>query len=204
MRNALLFLLVILLGSAATVCAQEETQAAKGSLPFEPFTTSKPVAGAENYVVRLSEFRVDGESKEPVSLERLKTAEKSALKGDVELVQSLRLQLIQGREGFAQFGLRVPVVVSTTRNSRFPDLNQYRLENVGTVIHALAEPHDGKILLKIEYEWSRMAEVVEKDTPREIVSGVVRSEALLEPGKPQVLTSRSGETSTIVVVEIEN
>jgi hypothetical protein len=173
------------------------------SAVFDPFTASKPVDGAQSYMVRITEFRINGESEEPVSLERLKTAEKTALKGDIEQVQSLRINIIQGREAFAQFGLREPVVVSTMRNSRSPDMHTYRLENVGTAVRALAEPHDEKILLKIEFEWSRMREAVEKDKPQQIVSGVVRSEVLLEAGKPQVLSSKSGETSTVLVVEIE-
>ena len=79
--------------------------------------------------------------------------------------EQLHLTLYDGLKARAQFGRRVPIVTGTS-STRFGNVNNITMENVGTLIGVLPRyrQETGDVVLELEYESSRIGPTDDSST----------------------------------------
>lgn len=195
MRSAIL----ILVGSmpASTVSVAQE---------FEPRDTpaESPAAGLQSYVVQLTEFQLESSSDPKLTADNIvQSFDEMANEGKLEVVQIIRLSALERRETMVQFGKMVTVTsaVLPAGPGRGESRRTQQLE-VGTLARLTAEPQEGKVLLQLSYEASRVEGDGHEDSPPEIRRIQFHTSLLIEPGKPVLVGGVSIEETSFLLVSI--
>ena len=174
-----------------------------GKIEVEVTPEKKPIAALHSYIVKLTEFRMKGPVQDlPATASFIQSFAKLQKEDKVEVLETVRLSVVEGHESMANFGSRMPNTTNTS--SAFQGRQRaYTYTNVGTLIKATAESQEGKVLLKLTYESSRFDKQQDEERPADILTTVVNTSVLLEPGQDALLASTSANKSTLLLISIE-
>jgi hypothetical protein len=76
-------------------------------------------------------------------------------------------------------------------------------QEIGTLVRLSVESRDGKVLVKLNYEASRLAEHSKEDMLPDTDSVQVSTTLLTTPGRPMLIGSASSDTSSLLLVTVE-
>jgi hypothetical protein len=194
MRCIALSMVVSMFVSAVCV-AQEDSQCDAGA--------ATPGPAVQSYVVQLTEFRLKSSSDPAMTAnEVVKSFEEMSADGGVDVVEIVRLSALAGHESTVQFGKMTNAPVAVTYGGGFGSARQFQRQSVGTLVRVTAVPQEGKVLLKLSYEASRLATAGPEDRPPDNSTVQFNTTLLIEPGKPTLVAGTSAETTTFLVVSI--
>ncbi len=171
----------------------------------------EPPAGVEavrprTYVFQIAEIRTaEAAPVELTSAEVLKwleEAQKSGQKsGQIELLETVRLTVIEGQKSLAQFGRSVPVV---TGESQTVEGRRQILErrDFGTIVNLVAKAIGDAVGVELGYEAARPSDGTDGG-PAEMTTTQVKSKLIVEPGKPTLVTAKSSKSGTYLVLILE-
>ncbi len=128
--------------------------------PSNVFAASDPSVKAEqSFLVQFTEFRFKhAPDVSRTSSEIVQSFDQLNKEGKIELVQTVRLNVLEYHENMVQIGKNVSVVSGVTRTAQGLQQQSRQSMSIGTIVQVKATPQDGKILLKVAYTASRMAE----------------------------------------------
>lgn len=124
-RSFLSWALICLLTS--TSFAQEQkvdvevkpTHAAR-SISVDVETKKKPVAALHSYVVKITEFRMNGHADEALPTKDIALSfEKLQKEGKADVLETVRLSVLEDHESMMQVGSREPIVTATNTSAAF-------------------------------------------------------------------------------------
>jgi hypothetical protein len=159
MRQTFLFLALICLTTSASL---GQTSPEK---PAAPPATPKKNLHAVSVTVTIVEAppsRLPADESAGTLLKRIKKLEAG---GELSSWTRIRLSVVEGTSGFAQFGERTPRV-SGRAVARGRTLKSYVLENVGTLVGCTARVVGDTVIAELNVEQSRIVPpLVESDKP---------------------------------------
>jgi type II secretory pathway component GspD/PulD (secretin) len=118
-----------------------------------------------------------------------------------EVVEQIRLAVLEGAEGKAQLGRNTAVNVGTSSNAA-GQVRAFNDRAVGTTVNVLPRFEDGLLLLSFVYETSRLDGSGADDRPPDIVTYQISSELLVELNRPTLVASTSVAPSSYLVVQV--
>lgn len=161
-----------------------------------------PESTLRSYVVQLTEFRWKGSADLALSPRELVRAVDQLRKdGKLDVIETVRLSALENHESMAQFGKSVAIVTGVA------DTGQGRVRNVGfhqvgTMVKLTAVPKDGKVVLELQYEASRLNGEGAADLPSSTLTTQFKTTLMIEPGTPTLVGSTTAQPSSLLVVSI--
>lgn len=195
-------------------------QQARPTLPSAPPQSSPnpsnatSVAGApagvkaeQMYVIQFTEFRMKkGGDPNLSEQEILQSYEALVKEGRLELLESIRMSVLEYYEGMVQFGKNKNLPVGVVNTNQGRSVNTVSTA-IGTLLRVTATPQDEKILVKISFEASRFplefdSEDPDNTTSPDILKVVYGSTLLMEVGKPSLIFGTGSDNTDFMVVTI--
>jgi hypothetical protein len=172
--------------------------------PSNVFAAPDPSVKAEqSFLVQFTEFRfkyatdVSRTSSEIVqSFDQLNKEEK------IELVQTVRLTVLEHHENMVQIGKNASIISGVSRTAQGLQQQSRQSVSVGTLVQVKATPQDGKVLLKVAYTASRMNDKEPEEKQSDIATVTYNSTLLLEIGKATLVGGVTSDTNNFLMVTI--
>lgn len=102
-----------------------------------------------------------------------------------------------------QFGRRATVTVGrTSAGPGRPTARHTQQQEVGTQVRVLASQQEGKVLLKLSYNASRLEGEGTEDSPPDTSTVQFDTTLLLEPGTPTLVGGTSSKTGSYLLVSV--
>ena len=170
--------------------------------------TSSPLApsnvkGEQSYFLLLREFRI----KMPLDYnltapEIAKSFDQLKKDGKVELIDTIRLTVLENNESMVMFGKRTNVTTGVGRTPQgLRQISQASFQ-LGTSVRATVSPQDSKVLLKLSYDASRLEGVATEETPPDTITVQFSTSLLLELGMPTLVGGSTAEETDFLMVTI--
>ena len=171
--------------------------------PSNVFSAPDPSVKAEqSFLVQFTEFRFKHAPEvSRTSSEIVQSFDQLNKDGKIELVQTVRLNVLEYHENMVQIGKNVSVVSGVTRTPQGQQQSRQSM-SIGTLVQVKATPQDGKVLLKVAYTASRMDDSETEDKPSDIATITFNSAHLLEIGKATLLGGVTSDTNNFLMVTI--
>jgi hypothetical protein len=180
------------------------SQAAAQDDKLQPPMPSPPVTSLASYVIQVTELHtnvpIDAKMDSKELLGKLEQLKKD---GTVELLETVRLSALEGQESMAQFGRQAAVTAGTSQVVPGRAVRNIHMTQVGTLVRVTARRHEGKVLLKLTYEASRLGEQANQDSPPDVVSVQCNTTLAVAPGQTVLAGSMFSATSTLLLVSVE-
>jgi hypothetical protein len=171
--------------------------------PSNVFAASDPSVKAEqSFLVQFTEFRFKhAPDVSRTSSEIVQSLDQLNKDGKIELVQTVRLNVLEYHENMVQIGKNVSVVSGVTRTAQGQQQSRQSM-SLGTLVQVKATPQDGKVLLKVAYTASRMDDNESEEKPSDIATITFNSTLLLETGKATLVGGVTSDTNNFLMVTI--
>ncbi|MEO8269081.1 MAG: hypothetical protein ABI557_05140 [Aureliella sp.] len=130
-----------------------------------------------------------------------KDFEKLAAAGSLYLVETVSLTLVEKHQTNVQFGKTVAVTMGVT-NSQFGKTRNSTQIPLGTSVKATAEPLGDKVLLKLDYQASRITGEVNEDETPDVEQIQIDTSILLKLGQRVTVAGNSREDSKFLLVSV--
>jgi hypothetical protein len=158
-----------------------------------------PESTLRSYVVQLTEFRWKG-STDPALSPRVivRAVDQLRKDGKLDVIETVRLSALENHESMAQFGKSVPMTtgVADTRQGRVRNVD---FQQVGTMVKLTAVPKDGKVVLELQYEASRLNGEGAGDLPPSTLTTQFKTTPMIEPGTPTSIWPHMSREHTLLV-----
>jgi hypothetical protein len=192
-RFFLLGMVALLIGIVTTSPSAQEPAA----------TASSPNNNASNLVATLTEYRFKTQIDPKIdTTELLKQTEELKKQGSLESIETLRVSFREGTEFTFQHGKQVPFVTGTSVSASGKTIQNIQMREVGLILKLRATKAEGKINVDLEYDAARLEEPKD-DLPATVSKMRVGTKLLLESKKPVIVSNTSGDTSSILLLQIE-
>ncbi len=160
----------------------------------------------KSYDVLLTDFQWQSPDPQITSQEIVKSFDQLKDDGKLSSIETVRLSVLEGHECMVQFGKTVAVVVGRTGDQiGRPGAVSTRDTKIGTILRVKANTRsDDTVLLKIEYEASRLSDAdmnVEIGSP-EINVRKVGMSVVVKPGTPILLGGTSADPTSYMMLSI--
>jgi len=186
--------LFVVLTLAACLAAFTSTRA-----DDEPAGAKKPL---RSYTITVVEFHL--KNGEDLSLSAATIAqdfEKLSKRGDVSLVETVRLTAIEGYQASAMFGKMVAIVQGVTTGVNGKSRNMVQ-RSLGTTLKVTAQSQDEKVLLKLNYQTTRMDGEAKKDAAQDMSTVAIDTNLLLKLDGRVVVAGTTESASTFLLVTV--
>lgn len=155
------------------------------------------------YVVQLTEFRMKRASDVKMTAgEIIKEFEEKKDKGDIEIVETIRMSTLANFESMVQVGRKVTVVTGVMNAPGRAPVRQMQNQMVGTMVRLTAEPRDSKTMLRLSYEASRLDGEGEEDIPPDIKTFQIETSLLVDPAKLVLVGGSNADSTSYLVVSV--
>lgn len=201
MRSMLCLMLGLAFCHVATANWANGQELGRGNRDAEPRRERRPVA---TYFVQVAEAKTQEEP--PAELgdqELLAWLETARKEKKIELMEMVRVSVVDGFDAIAKFGKRVPIVTGTTNNSQGTARN-YNMHDFGTILKVRAEAVGEEIRVEIDYEASRIEGEAPADAPPKIEQTQFNTTVVTKPDTPVLLFADSADKKgrfLILIVE---
>lgn len=187
----------------ALCCWLASPVAAQDAAPT-PQTPPPPRATGPSWIVQVTELRTSVPLDPKKDADGLQ-AELEQLKkdGKVEMIETIRLSALEGLQAMAQFGRQAAVTTGTAQGMPGRTVRNIQMMQVGTMVRVTAAQQEGKVLLELSYEASRLGEPRNEDTPPDIISVTCNTTLAVSPGQTVLAGGMSSNQSTFLLVSIE-
>ena len=171
--------------------------------PSSVFAAPDPSVKAEqSFHLQFTEFRFKHSPEvSRTSNEIVQSFDQLNKEGKIELVQTVRLNVLEYHENTVQIGKNVSVVSGVTRTAQGQQQSRQSM-SIGTLVQVKATPQDGKVLLKVAYTASRMDDNESEEKPSDIATITFNSTHLLEFGKATLVGGVTSDTNNFLMVTI--
>ena len=188
---------------AATRSEFSQSPQFQSGRPSNVFAASDPSVKAEqSFLVQFTEFRFKhAPDVSRTSNEIVQSFEQLNKEGKIELVQSVRLNVIEYHENMVQISKNVSVVSGVTQTALGQQRSRQSM-SIGTLVQVKATPQDSKVLLKVAYTASRMDDNEPEEKPSDIATITFNSTLLLEIGKASLIGGVTSDTNNFLMVTI--
>ena len=172
--------------------------------PSNVFSAPDPSVKAEqSFLVQFTEFRFKHAPEvSRTSSEIVQSFDQLNKDGKIELVQTVRLNVLEYHENMLQIGKNASVISGITRTAQGMQQQSRQSVSVGTLVQVKATPQDSKVLLKVAYTASRMDDSETEDKPSDIATITFNSAHLLEIGKATLVGGVTSDTNNFLMVTI--
>jgi len=127
--------------------------------------------------------------------------EKLSKRGDVSLVETVRLTAIEGYQASAMFGKMVAIVQGVTTGVNGKSRNMVQ-RSLGTTLKVTAQSQDEKVLLKLNYQTTRMDGEAKKDAAQDMSTVAIDTNLLLKLDGRVVVAGTTESASTFLLVTV--
>lgn len=163
-----------------------------------------PAAAGASHIVRVTELRANV----PLNLKTdstglLAAVEQLQKEGKADLIETVRIAALDGQEAMAQFGRHAAVTTGTMQGPPGRSVRSIQMTQVGTLVRVTTQQLDGKVLLKLTYEASRLGAPVNEDIPPDVISVQCNTTLALSPGETVLAGGMSSSQSTFLLVTVE-
>lgn len=171
--------------------------------PSNVFSAPDPSVKAEqSFLVQFTEFRFKhSPDVSRTSSEIVQSFDQLNKEGKIEIVQTVRINVLEYHENMVQIGKNVSVVSGVTRTPQGQQQSRQSM-SIGTLVQVKATPQDGKVLLKVAYTASRLDDNEIEDKPSDIATITFNSTLLLETGKATLVGGVTSDTNNFLMVTI--
>lgn len=159
-------------------------------------------ARPRTYVFQIAEVRTAQAA--PVELtaaEVLKWLEEAQKAGQIDTLETVRMTVVEDQKTLAQFGRSVAVVTGESQTNEGRRQNRERRE-FGTIVNLAAKRLGDAVGVELGYDAARPGEGVEGGAA-DMLSTQVKTKLIVEPGKPTLVTARSSQAGTYLVLILE-
>ncbi len=169
-----------------------------------------------SYVVQLTEYRLTSPAEPTATVEELVallTSPSGSLtspsdsrltsenENRVVQVESVRFSILSGHESMVQFGRQVSLMTGSI-STRGVTTRDVRSVEVGTLVRAIAEPQDGKVLLTLDYTASRLEGESSAEPPPEISKTQISTAQIVELGKPVLIGGTTADKTSYTLATV--
>jgi hypothetical protein len=187
----------------AFLCWLSSQAAAQDDKPQPPMS-SPPVTSLASYVIQVTELHTNVPIDAKMdSKELLGKFEQLKKDGTVELLETVRLSALDGQESMAQFGRQAAVTAGTSQVMPGRAVRNIQMREVGTLVRVTVQRHEGKVLLNLTYEASRLGEQANQDSPPDVATVSCKTTLAVGPGQMVLAGSMFSATSTLLLVSVE-
>ena len=201
MRSMLCLMLGLAICQVANANPAAGQELGRGNRDVEPKRERRPAA---TYFVQVAEAKTqEGPPAELDDKELLAWLETARKEKQIELMEMVRVSVIDGFDAIAKFGKRVPIVTGTTNTAQGTARN-YNFNDLGTILKVRAEAVGEEIRVEIDYESSRIEGEAPADAPPKIERTQFNSTVLTKPDAPVLLFADSADKKgrfLILIVE---
>lgn len=172
--------------------------------PSNVFAAPDPSVKAEqSFLVQFTEFRFkQSPDVNRTSSEIVQSFDQLNKEGKIELVQTVRLNVLEYHENMVQIGKNASVISGITRTAQGMQQQSRQSVSVGTLVQVKATPQDSKVLLKVAYTASRMDDNEPEEKQSDIATVTFNSTLLLEIGKATLVGGMTSDTNNFLMVNI--
>ncbi len=154
-----------------------------------------------SYEMVLTEFRFDTDPDAEISSDEiLRQFQDRNSDDDIVLVETVRLRTQADIECQIQYGKQLEVTTGIIQNGR----GQQRVTQtiaIGTILRVILSPEDGKVLVRMTYESSKLEGEGDVDSPPDTTKSTLQTTVLAEPGELMLLGGQaSGKGRFFVAV----
>lgn len=201
MRSMLCLVLGLVICHIANANPAAGQELGRGNRAVEPKGERRPAA---TYFVQVAEAKTqEGPPAELDDKELLAWLETARKENKIELMEMVRVSVVDGFDAIAKFGKRVPIVTGTTNTPQGTARN-YNFRDLGTILKVRAEGVGEEIRIEIDYESSRIEAEAPTDAPPKIEQTQFNSTVLTKPDAPVLLFADSADRKgrfLILIVE---
>ena len=163
-----------------------------------------PVAAGASHIVQVTELRANVPLAPTMdSKELLAAVEQIRKEGKADLIETVRIAALDGQESMAQFGRQTAITTGTSQSAPGRMVRSIQMTQVGTLVRVTTQSQDGKTVLKLTYEASRLGEPVNEDSPPDVISVQCNTTLVLSPGETVLVGGLSSAQSTFLLVTVE-
>jgi len=149
-------------------------------------------------LVTLSEFQLPDAATPSLTADEI-TSQIAAKK--LLPIETIRVAIVDGIEGMAQFGKQVAVTTGTTGN-RDSKTRQTRDVPIGTIIRVTSKSNGSEIVLSIQYESSRLNGNGTDDSAPDILTNRITTTQAISLSKPTLLGGTSKDQSSYAILTL--
>lgn len=173
------------------------------AVPQDTKVQTEPSPSAESFTVQLTEYKLS----EPVDTSKSSVDILEMLTSKVddqafEVVETIRFSTLTGSQSVVQYGRRVNVTVGSATTGRGGVVRNMQSLDVGTVVQVSSKSDNGKVILDLSYESSKIDGDVDTELSPNINQTQINTTQLFEFGKPKLVASSSTNATSVLVVTV--
>lgn len=138
---------------------------------------------------------------ELTSSEVLKWLEGAQKSGQIELLETVRMTVVEGHQSLTQFGRSIAVVTGETQSAQGRTQNRERRE-FGTIVNLAAKAIGDAVGVELGYDAARPGDGADGGAAA-VTTTQVKTKLMVEPGKPTLVAAKSAKSGTYLVLILE-
>ena len=155
-----------------------------------------------SYVIELTEYRWKEAMGAVISPKELAgSVEQLKKDGKLDAIETVSLSALENHSSMVQFGKNVAVPTGVADSPR-GRVRTVQFKQVGTMVQVTARPMDGKIVLGLNYQASRLHDQSEEDLAPDTLTTQFTTTLMIEPGTPTPVGSTTAQPASLVMVSI--